>query len=103
MWRLYALGYVDSAFLGLRPWTRASVEHMLEEAGARLEQADTDHDSAADQAQAIYEAVSQQLRTDMEGPCGPHEGAPRLNRCTPWGAASVALRCATAITSDKVS
>lgn len=74
MWRLYALGYVDSAFLGLRPWTRASVQHMLEEAETRLEQADTNHDSAADQAQGIYEAVSRQLRTDEEGPCGPHEG-----------------------------
>jgi len=29
--RLHALGYVDSAFLGLRPWTRGSVRLMLEE------------------------------------------------------------------------
>jgi hypothetical protein len=28
--RLYGLGYVDSAFLALRPWTRRSVLHMLE-------------------------------------------------------------------------
>ena len=27
--RLYSLGYMDSTFLGVRPWTRASVEHML--------------------------------------------------------------------------
>lgn len=74
MWRLYGLGYADAAFLGLRPWTRASVMHMLEDSGARLEYADTEHNSAADQAQEIYEAVSQQLHTDMEGPCGPHEG-----------------------------
>lgn len=78
MWRLYGLGYVDTAFLGLRPWTRASVEHMLEETSARLEAADASRNSAADEAQGIYEAISQQLRTDTEGPCGPHEGGARI-------------------------
>src|SRR5271165_3787749 len=29
--RLYSLGYLDLAFLGLRPWTRSSVIHMLED------------------------------------------------------------------------
>jgi len=28
--RLYSMGYLDSAFLSLRPWTRRSVLHMLE-------------------------------------------------------------------------
>ncbi|MGO8759768.1 MAG: hypothetical protein ACLQG3_16745, partial [Terracidiphilus sp.] len=28
--RLYSLGYVDAAYVGLRPWTRASLMHMLE-------------------------------------------------------------------------
>src|ERR1700752_577074 len=30
--RLYGLGYIDTVYLGMRPWTRASVERMLEEA-----------------------------------------------------------------------
>jgi hypothetical protein len=30
MTRLYALGYVDTMFLGMRPWTRRSVLHMLQ-------------------------------------------------------------------------
>ena len=34
MLRLYSLGFVDTVYLGMRPWTRASVDHMLEEAGA---------------------------------------------------------------------
>jgi len=29
--RLHGLGYGDTAFLGLRPWTRRSIQHMLEE------------------------------------------------------------------------
>ncbi|WP_235011560.1 capsule assembly Wzi family protein [Bryocella elongata] len=28
--RLYSMGYLDSAFLGMRPWTRRSVLHMIE-------------------------------------------------------------------------
>ncbi len=78
MWRLYALGYGDTVFLGERPWTRARVAHVLEEAAARLEDADTRKDSAADQAQSIYEAVSRELRPDTEGPCGPHQGSARI-------------------------
>lgn len=31
LWRLHALGYLDTAYLGLRPWTRRSVERMLDE------------------------------------------------------------------------
>lgn len=34
--RLHALGYVDTAFLGLRPWTRMSIEHMLRESADAL-------------------------------------------------------------------
>lgn len=78
MWRLYGLGYVDTVYLGMRPWTRASVEHMLEETGARLEDADTNRNSSADEAQGIYESISEQLRTDTEGPCGPHEGSAQV-------------------------
>jgi len=37
--RLYSLGYLDLAFLGLRPWTRTSVIHMLEDTAAQLEDA----------------------------------------------------------------
>ena len=31
MARLHALGYADTAFLGVRPWTRRSIERMLDE------------------------------------------------------------------------
>jgi len=29
VWRLYALGYIDTVFLGMRPYTRSSVSNML--------------------------------------------------------------------------
>jgi len=34
--RLAALGYIDSAYLGIRPWTRMECARLLEEAGEKL-------------------------------------------------------------------
>jgi hypothetical protein len=36
MERLYSLGYLDTAFLGLRPWTRISCARMLAEAEKKV-------------------------------------------------------------------
>ncbi len=55
MMRLYSLGYVDSMFLSQRPWTRASVTHMLEQS------ADAIYNSEDDQAIGIYRAVRKYL------------------------------------------
>ena len=74
--RLYSLGFVDDVFLGMRPWTRASVSHMLEQAGARID--DADPGPATDEAQGINEALNEELNHDMQGPCGPHRGTTRL-------------------------
>jgi hypothetical protein len=73
VWRLYALGYVDSVFLGMRPWTRASIAHMLEETAVHIQDADID-DPAAEQAQGIYEALSHELGLDLQGPCRRYQG-----------------------------
>ena len=74
--RLYALGFVDDVYLGMRPWTRAAVSHMVETAGARIE--DADAGPATDDAQEIYEALMHELRTDVEGPCLAHQGHSRV-------------------------
>ena len=74
MLRLYGLGYVDNVFLGMRPWTRASLEHMLEEAGSRIDDATDDGSPTADQAQEIYDALNRFLYADVSGPCGSHQG-----------------------------
>ena len=36
VWRLYGLGYVDTFYLNMRPWTRASLGHMLDGVADRL-------------------------------------------------------------------
>jgi hypothetical protein len=57
--RLYSLGYVDSAYINLRPWTRASVRHMLEETSDRIDdQADNETTS---EPEKIYSALMQEL------------------------------------------
>jgi hypothetical protein len=76
--RLYSLGYVDSVFLGLRPWTRASVMRMLEEAGDLIEDGESSGDPGAAEAREIDEALNRELHDDMEGPCGPHQGGTRV-------------------------
>jgi hypothetical protein len=70
--RLYSLGFMDTVYLGMRPWTRASVDHMLEEAGARIE--DADAGPATDEAQELYEALMRLLHNDAQGPCLAHKG-----------------------------
>jgi hypothetical protein len=74
--RLYSLGFVDDVFLGMRPWTRASVGHMVEEAGARID--DADAGASTDEAQNIYDALMHELRYDIAGPCLPYQGNSRV-------------------------
>jgi hypothetical protein len=74
--RLYSLGYLDLAFLGLRPWTRASVIHMLEETSSKLE--DAPDNAATDEAREVYDAVWHELQSDVDGPCFRHRGQARV-------------------------
>lgn len=66
--RLHALGYVDTAFLGLRPWTRISIAHMLERSADRIES-----DTNNDEARSIYVALVREFRPDIDRSAG---GAP---------------------------
>jgi hypothetical protein len=70
------MGYVDTVYLGMRPWTRASVSHLLEAAGAQIQDADNYSDPTTGEAQDIYEALLHYL--DSEGPCLKHEGISRV-------------------------
>ncbi len=76
VFRLYSLGFIDNVFLDMRPWTRASVSRMLDEAGGRIE--DADAGPVTDQAQELYEALTYELSADVQGPCGSHQGATRV-------------------------
>src|SRR5579863_10442522 len=76
--RLYSLGYVDDTFLNLRPWTRAGVEHMLEQASTGIQDAEDDKETGADEAEDIYEALDKFLNADASGPCLAHLGHTRI-------------------------
>lgn len=56
--RLYSMGYLDTVYIGLRPWTRRSVLHMLQNSAHSI------LDSNNDQAIAIYEDVMRELRDE---------------------------------------
>jgi hypothetical protein len=78
MLRLFSLGYVNKMFLGLRPWTRASVSHMLEGAGERIATGESNGDPAATEAQEIYDALSRELAAGAENPCTASKGEVQL-------------------------
>lgn len=61
--RLHSLGYLDSAYLGLRPWTRLAIAHMLERSADQM-----DTDSNNDEARSIYLAVLQEVQPDLDNP-----------------------------------
>ena len=59
--RLHALGYVDTAYPGLRPWTRMSIAHMLEFSADRIES-----DTKNDEARSIFAALVGEFRPDID-------------------------------------
>ncbi len=66
--RLYSLGYLDTAFLDMRPWTRRSILHMLQQSADKIE------NSGDDQAIEIYADAMHEL-SDEIGPDGLRRGA----------------------------
>ena len=59
--RLHSLGYLDTAYFGIRPWTRLAILHMLQESSDRI-----DSDSDNDEARAIYLALRKELQADLD-------------------------------------
>lgn len=72
IYRLYSLGFLDHVFLNMRPWTRASIGHMLEDVAGNLQ--DAAPGATTDQAQEIYDAIAHELRFDESGPCLRYQG-----------------------------
>ena len=66
--RLHALGYVDSAFAGMRPWTRLSILHMLQETSEQLDARPNDQ-----QARRIFASICEEVAPDGQMP-GAHPG-----------------------------
>jgi hypothetical protein len=71
--RLYSMGYVDHVYLGMRPWTRVSLSHMLEDIDAQIEDANTYGVSTVGEAQDIYAALSHFLHYDAGMQCLTHQ------------------------------
>ena len=74
--RLYSLGFLDHVFLGLRPWTRASLNHMLEDTGDKIE--DAAEGPVTDEARELNDALNHELHLDSGGPCPAHTGDVRI-------------------------
>jgi hypothetical protein len=74
--RLYSLGFVDTVYLGMRPWTRSSVSNLLDEVGSRLE--DYDSGPASNEAEKIYESLTRELHFNSLASCQAPEDKVRL-------------------------
>lgn len=66
--RLYSLGFIDTVFLGMRPYTRTSVAHMLDDSAGAI------YNSGNEEALDIYEALNHELTPDLEMPADAHHG-----------------------------
>ena len=67
--RLRAMGYAHPVYLGLRPWTRISVLHMLDDTAAEMQDADTFGDPTAGEAQDLYSALMRELHFESQEAC----------------------------------
>jgi hypothetical protein len=63
--RLHALGYVDTAYLDLRPWTRLSIVHMLQETSDKIDAHPND-----EEALEIFLALRREFEPDEGGVMG---------------------------------
>ena len=72
--RLAALGYVQTGFLGMRPWTRFECARLVAEALDRIE-AD---ESASPEPKRLYNQLSAEFAGDRQTVAGGNEGSLRL-------------------------
>jgi hypothetical protein len=72
--RLYSMGYLHTVFLGERPWTRASVSHMLDETGPIIDDADQYNEPTAPEARDIYNTLLSELHYNAVASCFIAEG-----------------------------
>lgn len=72
--RLYALGFAKDVYLGMRPWTRASIAHMLDGITSQIQAADEYGDPTTGEAEKLYRALRYEL-SNQRGPCGLKQGS----------------------------
>jgi len=86
--RLFSKGYLDSAFLDLRPWTRLSLAHMLERCADKI------NDSDDEEARTIFQALQDEVNPDIEAIANSKHGTAELESIytRPLGIAGLPLR-----------
>jgi hypothetical protein len=72
--RLAALGYIDSTFLGMRPWTRSECARLVQEAGDSIESTG----GARGDVYSLFQALQNELKKDTDALAGAGEGAVHL-------------------------
>ncbi len=82
--RLYSLGYLDTIFIGMRPWTRRSLLHALERSSAAIQT------GGNEEAQGIYVKLMDYLASEIPGPTGTVSG--EMTRGQVYGVESVYTR-----------
>ncbi len=81
--RLYSLGYLDTAFINMRPWTRRSLLHMLEESSPAI--IASGNDQAIDLLEKLDEYIASEGAEDTSTDV-------HLNRGNVYGVQSVYTR-----------
>jgi Capsule assembly protein Wzi len=74
--RLHSLGYLDTVFIGMRPWTQASLDRMLTEVHQRMDGGDSG--PSYEEAKSIYDAVAYAIHDQSGEDCGAQNGRPQL-------------------------
>lgn len=72
VWRLYSLGFLDTVYLGMRPWTRVSLAQMLDEAETKIDGAR--EGSSKDEAESIYSDLVYATRGHIQPNCAIENG-----------------------------
>jgi len=72
--RLAALGFVDTEFLGMRPWTRIECAQLTQEAGDRVANQDADSSPAA----VAYRELAKEFESDLSALSGGNNRSVRL-------------------------
>ena len=85
--RLFSKGYIDSAFLDLRPWTRLSLAHILERSADKINNSDDD------EARGIFQALQDEVNPDIEAISNAKHGTAELESIytRPLGIAGIPL------------
>lgn len=86
--RLFSKGYIDSAYLDLRPWTRLSLAHILELSADKINNSDDD------EAREIFQALQDEVNPDIEAISNSKHGQGEIETLytRPLGIAGIPLR-----------